>query len=83
MAWKPGYVSRTSAIFRAAGSRSKTALKSLFMLCQKPILSIILKIKPYLLSSAATVGNWFMSVCGRKRADMYSSMKFLETDSSM
>ena len=30
-----------------------------------------------------TVGNWLRSVCGRKRADIYSSMKFLETDSSM
>ena len=33
--------------------------------------------------NAATVGNWPISVCGRKRADMYSSMKFLETDNSI
>lgn len=26
---------------------------------------------------SATVGNWLMSVCGRKSADIYSSIKLL------
>jgi len=26
---------------------------------------------------SATVGNWLISVCGKKSADMYSSMKLL------
>ena len=31
----------------------------------------------------ATLGNWLMSVCGRNSADMYSSIKFRETDNSI
>ncbi len=33
-------------------------------------------------SSRFTVGNAFRSVCGRNSADMYSSMKLRDTDSS-
>ncbi len=38
--------------------------------------------RPRLAISAFTVGKASMLVCGRKRADMYSSMKLRETESS-